>query len=115
MYVEEEVYLCEPEQGSILGESGDEDKYMRLANGFMDPWKDENQLKKMMFGTTKETMEPYDFETNDYCMFVGCSSMRDDRQSSKTILKPEKKMTIPRHIRDLKKNYGQMKKLLILW
>lgn len=79
MCAEEEVYLCEPEQGSILVESSDEDEDMRLAKGFMDPWKDENQLRELMFGTTKEAMEPYDFDTNDYCMFAGCSSMRDDR------------------------------------
>ena len=36
--------------------------------------------------------------------------MRDDRQSSNTILNQENKMTIPSHIRDLKKNYGQKKK-----
>ena len=59
-------------------------------------------------------MEPYDLETNNYCMIVGFSSMRDDRQSSNTILNPEKKMTIPSHIRDLKKNYGQMKKYVQL-
>ena len=53
-------------------------------------------------------MEPYDLETNNYCMIVGFSSMRDDRQSSNTILNPEKKMTIPSHIQDLKKNCGQI-------
>ena len=110
MHAEEEVYLCEPEQGSILDESSDEDEAMRQAKGFMDPWKDENPLRELMFGTTKEAMDPYDFETNDYCMFVGFSRMRDDRQSSNTILNQENKMTIPSHIRDLKKNYGQMKK-----
>ena len=55
-------------------------------------------------------MEPYDLETNNYCMIVGFSSMRDDRQSSNTIFNPEKKMTIPSHIRYLKNNYGQKKK-----
>ena len=54
-------------------------------------------------------MELYDLETNNYCMIVGFSSMRDDRQSSITILNPEKKMTIPTHVRDLKKNYGEIK------
>ena len=35
---------------------------------FMDPWKDENQRKELMFETTREVMDPYGFETNDYCM-----------------------------------------------
>ena len=76
----------------------------------MNPWKDENELREMIFGTTKEAMEPYDFETNNYCMIAGFYRMRDDRQSSNTILNQEKKMTIPSHIKDLNKNYGQMKK-----
>ena len=110
MCTKEQVYLCEPKQGSILNETSDEYEDIRLVNGFMNPQKDENELREMIFGTTKEAMEPYDLETNNYCMIVDFSSMRDDRQSSNTILNPEKKMTIPSHIRDLKKNYGQMKK-----
>ena len=42
MCAEEEVYLCEPEQGSVLGESNDEEEDMRLDGGFMDPLRDEN-------------------------------------------------------------------------
>ena len=42
MCTEEEVYLCEPEQGFVLGERSDEDEDMRLDDGFMDPWKNEN-------------------------------------------------------------------------
>ena len=70
MCAEEEVYLCEPEQGSILGDSSNEDEDMRLDDGFMDPWKDENQRKELMFETTRETMDPYGFETNGYCIFA---------------------------------------------
>ena len=43
MCAEEEVYLCEPEQGSILGDSSNENEDMRPTDGFMDPWKDGNQ------------------------------------------------------------------------
>ena len=31
---EEEVYLCEPEQGSILGDSSNEDEDMRPVDSF---------------------------------------------------------------------------------
>ena len=44
---------------------------MRLADGFMDPWKDGNQRKELMFETAREAMDPYGFETNYYCMFAG--------------------------------------------
>ena len=54
MCAEEEVYICEPEQGSVFSESSDEDEDMRLDDGFMDPWKDENLLEEMMFETTNE-------------------------------------------------------------
>ena len=53
MCTKEQVYLCEPKQGSILSESGDEDEDIRLVNGFMNPWKDENELREIIFGTTK--------------------------------------------------------------
>jgi len=37
MCTEEEVYLCEPEKGSIFGDSSNEDEGMRPVDGFMDP------------------------------------------------------------------------------
>ena len=49
----EEVYLCEPEQGYVLVARSDEDEDMRLDDGFMDPWKDENQLRELMFETKR--------------------------------------------------------------
>jgi hypothetical protein len=75
---EEEVYLCEPEQGSILGESSDEDEDMRLDDGFMDPWKDENQLQELMFEITKEALKNYDFETNNWCMYASFTNSKYD-------------------------------------
>jgi hypothetical protein len=63
MCAEEEAYLCEPEQGYVLGESSDEDEDMRLGNGFMNPWKDENQWEELIFEEKKEALNPYDFET----------------------------------------------------
>jgi hypothetical protein len=65
MCAEEEVYLCELEQGSTLDESSDEDEDMRIYGGFMNSWKDGNQLEELMFETTKEASKPYDFETNN--------------------------------------------------
>jgi hypothetical protein len=138
MCVEEEVYLCEPEQGSVLGESSDEDEDMRLDDGFMDPWKDENQLEELMFETTKEALKPYDFETNKWCMYTGftgsnyvgqslrtvtqvkekmvgcgyedCSDMRKERQSLDTVIKPRKEMITHVHMRNIEKDYSQVKK-----
>ena len=48
---------------------------MRLDNGFMDPWKDENHLEELMFEITKEALEPYDFETNKWCMSAGVTGL----------------------------------------
>ena len=138
MSVEEEVYLCEPEQGSVLGESSDEDEDMRLDDGFMDPWKDENQLEELMFEITKEAFKPYDFETNKWCMSAGfkssnyagqtlrtvtqvkekmvgcgyedCSDMRKERQSLDTVIKPRKEMITHVHMRNIEKDYSQVKK-----
>ena len=71
IYAEEEVYICELEQGSILGESGDEVEDKGIANDFMDPWKDEIQLRELNFETKKEDKRPYGFETdNVVCLQV---------------------------------------------
>jgi hypothetical protein len=92
MCVEEEVYLCEPEQGPVLGESNDEDEDMRLDDGFVDPWRDENQLEEMMFETTKEALKPYDFETNNWCMYAGFTNSKYVGQSLETVTQVKKKM-----------------------
>ena len=89
---EEEVYLCEPEQGSFLGARSDEDEDMRLDDGFMDPWKDENQLEELMFETTKGALKPYDFETNNWCMYAGFTSSKYVGQSLGTVTQVMEKM-----------------------
>ena len=71
MCADEEVYLCELEQGSIISDSNNEDEDTKQTDGFMDPCKDGNQWKEMMFETTREAMDPYGFEINDYFMFAG--------------------------------------------
>ena len=108
----------------------------------MDPWKDENQLEELMFKTIKEALEPYDFKTNKWCMSVGftssiyagqslrtvpqvkekmagcgyedCSDMRKDRQSLDTVIKPRKEMITHVHVRNIEKNYSQVKKVVQL-
>ena len=63
--------LVAPEQGSILGEDSDDDKDMML---------NKEQLRDLMFETSKEVVRPYDFKTNDLCMFAGYSNIEDGRQ-----------------------------------
>ena len=59
-----------------------------------------------MFETTKWVVRPYDFKTNDWCMVAYFLDMRDDRQSFDTVIRPEKKVTIHSHTRNLEKNYS---------
>jgi hypothetical protein len=68
----EEGYLCEPEQGPILGESSDDDEDMGLVDGLMNPLEDENKLRELMSETTEEAIRPYDFKINDWCVVGGC-------------------------------------------
>ena len=93
MDVEEEVYLCEPKQGSILGARSDEDEYMRLDGDLMDPWEDENQWEELIFENTKGTLKPYDFETNNWCMYAGFTSSKYVEQSLGTVTQVKEKMT----------------------
>ena len=44
-------------------------------------------------------MEPYDFETNDWCVFAGCTKLEDDRQSFETVIQAKEKMTNSGHAR----------------
>ena len=111
---------------------------MRLDDGFMDPWKDKNQLQELMFETTIEALKPYDFETNKCCMsssfmnskyarhtlgtitqvkekMVGCgyedsSDMKKERQSLDTVINPRKDMITHVHMRNIEKDYSQVKK-----
>ena len=73
---------------------------MGLVNGIIDPLEDKNQLRDLIFETTKEIVRPYDFKSNDWCMGVDCLDMRDDRQSFDTIIRPEKKVTIHSNTRN---------------
>ena len=61
---------------------------MRPADGFMDPWKDGNKQKELMFEKTRKAMGPYDFETNDYCMFAG--EIGKERQFAFVVIKEER-------------------------
>jgi pyruvate formate-lyase activating enzyme-like uncharacterized protein len=106
--VEDEVN-CEPEQGSILGEDSDDDEDMMLTNDCMNHLKGEDQLRDLMYETSKEVARPYDFKTNDWCVFAGFSSMEDDRQSFKTITLIEKKMTTYSHIEGSEESQGEMR------
>ena len=91
-----------------------------------------------MFETTKEALKPYDFETNNWCMYAGftnskyvgqslgsvtqvkekmvgcgyedCSDMRKERQSLDTVIKPRKEMITHVHMRNIEKDYSQVKK-----
>ena len=38
-------------------------------------------------------MEPYDFETNDWCVFAGCTNLEYDRQSFENVIQATEKMT----------------------
>ena len=87
MCVEEEIYLCELEQGSILGDSSNVDEDMRPYDGFMDPSKDGNQQKELMFETKREAMDPHGFETNYYSMFAG--EIGKERQFADVFIKDE--------------------------
>ena len=58
----EDINICEPEQGPILGEDSNDDKDMML---------NEEQLKDVMFETSKEVVRPYDFKTDILCMNAG--------------------------------------------
>ena len=96
----EDINICEPEQGPILGEDSNDDKDMML---------NEEQLRDVMFETSKEVVRPYDFKTNDLCMFAGCSNIEDDRQSFKIVTQIERRMTICSHTEGPKGNQGRMK------
>ena len=98
--IAEDANICEPEQGSILGEDSDDDKDMML---------NEERLRDLVFETSKEVVIPYDFETNDLCMFAGCSNIEDDRKSFKPVTQIEKRMTICSHTEGPKGIQGRMK------
>ena len=88
----EEVYLCEPEQGYVLVARSDEDEDMRLDDGFMDPWKNENQLEELMFETAKYSLKYYDFETNKWCMSIVFIGSNYVGQSLRTVTQVNDKM-----------------------
>jgi len=98
--IAEDADICEPEQGSILGEDSDDDKDMML---------NKEQLRDLMFETSKEVVRPYDFKTNDLCMFAGYSNIEDDRQSFKPVTQTERRMTIYGHTGGPEGSQGRMK------
>ena len=64
---------------------------MGLVNDFMNPQKDESQLRELMFEITKEAMGPYDFENDDWCVFADCTNLEDDIQSFELPYKQRRK------------------------
>jgi hypothetical protein len=86
---------------------------MMLTNDLMDHWKGEDQLRDLMSETSEEAARPYDFKTNDWCVFAGCSNMEDDRQSFKTVTQTEKKMTTYSHARCPGESQGEMREDVI--
>ena len=67
---------------------------MRLDYGFMDPWKDENQLEELMFETTKEALDPFDFKTNKWCMSAGFTSLNYARQTLRIVTQQRRRWLV---------------------
>jgi hypothetical protein len=66
---EEEICICEPEQGLILGESGEADKgLLESLVGYLDT---ENVQEILVIESSNEAMEPYGFKTNNLCVNAG--------------------------------------------
>jgi hypothetical protein len=67
----EEVHICEPEQGSFLGEDDDGDVDGRPVESLMDYQESSYQHERMMSEASNETIGSYVFKTNYWCVFAG--------------------------------------------
>lgn len=86
--------------------SGDEVEDRGLVNGFMDPWKDESQLRELKFETTKEDTRPYGFETDGFCVLAGHVKLEENRQLLEIVMSTGGKMTSCGHVGSLDKRDG---------
>ena len=79
-----DISYCEPEQGPLLGEDGEEEKE-RPIESLMNSIKSTDQLMEEMTMRPNETKRSYVFQTGDLLVIVGF--VADDRQSYETVLK----------------------------
>jgi hypothetical protein len=75
---EGEVHFCEPEQGSILGESN-EDAKRRSIEDLLNYLGSLNQHDNLMSEASNKATKPYVFKTNYLCMFASCISNEEEQ------------------------------------
>lgn len=66
------IHFCEPRKGIILGEEENEHSKKRHDESLMDYAENSNQNKDVLIEIWNEAKRSYVFNTNEFCMIVGC-------------------------------------------